>query len=363
MEPYQITLNEIKSVEEIELETTYDLTVEDNHNFYLATGSNPILVKNSGKSVWIRWWMTKFIIHNVDLDFKFAAFTPENRPVEREYAKIIEVFTGQTFEKGKHNSMTDEVMKKAVRWCQKHIFIISPDKYNFETFDNEIKMGEHNSLTSILKYVSYLKKTENIFGFIIDAWNKIEHEQPKNQTETNFISQQLDKLIGFCDYYDVAAIVIAHPKKIEMVGENYKMPSLYDIKGSSAWKEKADIGVLIHRYKMRKMTDSEAFDSNIDLKTCDEDQKWMVMPKAPTIIRTEKIKFEETGNESRVKMEMRSFGQFFIVGNDGKALPPPKEDKPKSKVNKKTKEIIHPDLYTQSGVLDDDEDENDDLPF
>ena len=53
-----------------------------------------------------------------------------------------------------------------------------------------------------MKYLVYLKKTENIFGFVIDAWNKIEHEQPRNMTETSFISQQLDYLIDFCDLYD-----------------------------------------------------------------------------------------------------------------------------------------------------------------
>jgi hypothetical protein len=148
-----------------------------------------------------------------------------------------------------------------------------------------------------------------------------------------------------------------------MVGENFKMPSLYSIKGSSAWKEKTDIGVIIHRYKMKKLSAKEAMEKGIDLASCDDDEKWEVMPKAPNIIFTEKIKFEETGHESRVKMEMRGFGQFFVIKNgDQKSLPPPEE--PKKNTNKsKQQKIEHPDSRTESVAKVFDDDEWDDLPF
>jgi twinkle protein len=335
---------------------------------YLFTMKRKLLmvitgVPGAGKSVWARWWIVKMIIHNVDLDLKWAMFTPENRPVEREYAKILEVFTGQLLKEDSHNSMSDDVLRKASRWIHKHIMIIAPDKYNHESFGGTVNNDNHNTLDSIHKYVIYLKKTENIFGYMIDAWNKIEHEQPKNQTETQFISKQLDKVLSFGDYWDVATIIIAHPTKIEMVGENFKMPSLYSIKGSSAWKEKTDIGVIIHRYKMKKLSAKEAMEKGIDLASCDDDEKWEVMPKAPNIIFTEKIKFEETGHESRVKMEMRGFGQFFVIKNgDQKSLPPPEE--PKKNTNKsKQQKIEHPDSRTESVAKVFDDDEWDDLPF
>ncbi|MGL4662068.1 MAG: hypothetical protein ACRCV7_00075 [Culicoidibacterales bacterium] len=46
---YEINIEDIESVEEIVLNEIYDLTVEDNHNYYLDCGY-PILVHNSGKS-------------------------------------------------------------------------------------------------------------------------------------------------------------------------------------------------------------------------------------------------------------------------------------------------------------------------
>jgi twinkle protein len=267
-------------------------------------------VPGSGKSVFIRWWLTEMIRFNEKEDLRWAMFTPENRPVAREFAKIVEALTGQYVKKGLENSLSEEAYKTALRFVEKHFFVISPDRNNFEMWNPETKANKINTLDNILKYLEYLKKTENIFGYVIDAWNKIEHEQPKWQTETTFISEQLDRLVAFNDYWDLHGIIIVHPRKIEQVGENYKMPSLYDIKGSSAWKEKADIGILIHRYKLKKLTTKMVGKSELD--AMDEDEKWFVMPNAPTIVRTEKIRFEEIGVEDRVRLIMKTGGRFVV---------------------------------------------------
>lgn len=138
----------------------------------------------SGKSVWIRWYLSEFVSHNTEEVVKWAMYTPENRPVSREQAKFAEVKTGQSFRRGYKNSMSDELRGKIMRFIQKHFFFISPNKMSFESWNNKIDSDRVNSLASLMEYLIYLKKTENIFGFVIDAWNKIEHEQPRNLTET-----------------------------------------------------------------------------------------------------------------------------------------------------------------------------------
>jgi twinkle protein len=262
----------------------------------------------AGKSVFARWWITEMIRFNADLNLKWAMFTPENRPVSREYAKIAECLTGQYMKKEHRYAMNDEMYRNAMNFIEKHFFIISPDRSNYESWGEAVNPDKIkiNTMQNILEYLKYLKKTENIFGYVIDAWNKIEHEQPKYMTETTFISQQLDQLISFNEYWDLHGIVIVHPKKIEQVGNNYKMPSLYDIKGSSAWKEKADIGIIVHRYKMKKK-DADEITNDMD-----EDDKWVTVPDAPTIVRTEKIRFEETGVEDRVRLVMKRGGRFEV---------------------------------------------------
>jgi len=219
-----------------------DLFTLKRKHFTVITG-----LPSAGKSVWTRWYLAQFVHHNEKENIKFAFFTPENRPVSREQAKMAEVITGQSYRRGWRNSMSDSLRNKTMRFIEKHFFFISPDKMNFETWGGKINAERVNTMESLLQYLEYLKKTEDIFGFVVDAWNKIEHEQPRNLTETTFISQQLDYLINFCDVYDLHGILIAHPTKLEQTGLNYKMPNLYSIKGSSAWKEKPDIGIILHR--------------------------------------------------------------------------------------------------------------------
>jgi len=284
----------------------------------------------SGKSVWIRWYLSEFVSHNDTENIKWAMYTPENRPVSREQAKFAEVHTGQSFRRGYKNSMSEELRGKAMRFIQKQFFFISPNKLSFETWNGKVDSDRVNSLESLMQYLIYLKKTENIFGFVIDAWNKIEHEQPKNVTETTFISKQLDHLLNFCDVYDLCCVIIAHPTKIEKVGINYRMPCLYDIKGSSSWKEKTDVGIILHRYVNKQRPKHEIPED------ASEDDKIVIDKHAPTVVYTEKIRFEELGNMGKIKMRLdySKGGRFYVVEDEKKkpepikgALNPAKEDK------------------------------------
>lgn len=304
-------------------------------------------VPGSGKSVYVRWWLPTMVQHNADLMLKWAMFTPENRPVSREYAKMAEAITGESIRKNQQNSMSEEKYRNVMKFMEKHFSIISPDRMNYEKWDGKTVIKKVNTLINLLKYIEYLKKTENIYGYVIDAWNKIEHEQPKYQTDTNFISEQLDMLIDFNEYWDLHGIIIVHPRKIEMSGHNYKMPSLYDIKGSSAWKEKADIGIVLHRYKLALYTDDEAVDAfGKPLKNLDEDQKWYTVKDAPTILRTEKVRFEEEGREDRVRLKMGSYGRFYV-----------------DKEGKTYKDPVSSPKMAELPLYDDVDDDNDNLPF
>jgi hypothetical protein len=96
------------------------------------------------------------------------------------------------------------------------------------------------------------------------------------------------------------------------------MPTLYDIKGSSAWKEKADIGIILHR-NMNKRKKAEDIPEGAD-----EDDKYYVDPSTPTILRTEKIRFEEIGVMDRVKliMDSKKGGRFYVFKDEKKTVTP-----------------------------------------
>jgi len=319
-------------------------TLKKKH-FTVVTG-----LPSSGKSVWVRWYLSEFIRHNDKENIKWAMFTPENRPVSREQAKIAEVITGQSYRRGFRNSMSEDLRNRTMRYIQKHFFFIAPDKMNFETWGGKINAERVNTMASLLEYLDYLKKTEDIFGFVIDAWNKIEHEQPKGITETQFISQQLDYLINFCDVYDLHCILIAHPTKIEKQGINYRMPCLYDIKGSSSWKEKPDNGIILHRYFNKKRPSHEIPDD------ATEDDKIIIDINAPTIVNIEKIRFEEIGRMGKIKMAMdfKKGGRFTVIDEKKKADVP---DVP-GKLNPKVKEEDEDEVFNG-----DNDKELSDLPF
>jgi twinkle protein len=301
----------------------------------------------SGKSVWIRWYLSKFVKFNIDEVMKWAMFTPENRPVSREQAKLAEAISSQSFKRGYRNSMSEELRSKTMRFIQKHFFFISPNKLSFETWNGKVDSDRVNSLESLMQYLIYLKKTENIFGFVIDAWNKIEHEQPKNITETTFISKQLDHLLNFCDVYDLCGIIIVHPTKIEKVGINYRMPCLYDAKGSSAWKEKLDLGTILHRLIFKKRPNHEIPEN------ATEDDKIIIDKGAPTIVFQEKVRFEELGEMGKIKMRLdySKGGQFYVVDDDEKKAVV--QDIP----NKLNPKVPDDDVFNGNGS------EKDDLPF
>lgn len=247
-------------------------------------------VPYSGKSTWLRYYLVKLVKNNPTLDLKFALFTPENRPVSREFAMIIEIYTGKTFKKGLAYSLTEVEIENASRWVGEHFFIINPSRFSFESFGNKNLTKEvSGTLESILGYVKFLKQEYGVFGWVIDAFNKIEWTQTPYTTAEQYISRKLDEIHEFNSVYNVGCVVVAHPTKMEKSwpGGNFKIPSLYDIKGSSAWAEKADIGISIHREFMQNTGEKDPNSTKNNTYFRDN--------KAPTLLTCEKMKFDELG--------------------------------------------------------------------
>lgn len=270
-------------------------------------------IANMGKTTFIRWVLVRLIQNNPDLNLKFALYTPENRPVEREVVMISQVLTGKQYVRGQYNSMTDDQRRKCLNFIEKHFFIVAPAPRNFETFGGKIKVEQANTLDGLIEYFGYLAKTEGIFGYLIDSWNKIQHQVPRNLTETMYIEQSLDRLLDFNVYYNCHGFIVAHPTKLELNKRTgrYEIPSMYDIKGSSAWYDRADTGVVIHRNMWRQLSDTEKA-----LQDDEDDRNYVTRYDAPTIVKTEKIRFEETGNKDMVRFDMQSTGGFKVYDKD-----------------------------------------------
>ena len=78
---------------------------------------------------------------------------------------------------------------------------------------------------------------------VIDPWNELEHDERAGETETQYIKKALAALRKWAKRYDVAVVIIAHPKKMEPGVR----PGGYHISGSSTWYDKAYMGLTVWR--------------------------------------------------------------------------------------------------------------------
>jgi twinkle protein len=251
-------------------------------------------IPSHGKTSWWRWYEAKQTMKN---SLKWAKFVPDSRPVEREYARIAEIIVGKRWEKNKPWSMSEEQRKRAIDFVRTFYVIVVPDEKNIELIKalNGKNVGSQ-TLDSLFWYFETLKKQHNIFGYNIDAWNKIDHQRPKDLTEEAYIGKALDSILKFNQNFELMASIIAHPTKLERKDPNYEPPDLYNIKGSSAWYEKTDIGITSYRRKFEKKEIGKEGKRTI--------YKWVRNNKFPTDILVTKMKFDELGKEGDFPMFM-----------------------------------------------------------
>jgi twinkle protein len=83
--------------------------------------------------------------------------------------------------------------------------------------------------------------------FVIDAFNKV--EMTGNKSELSQIRTSLTKLTNFAQQNDVMVFLVAHPTKMQKDDLGYyKQPDLYNVSGSSDFKNICHDGLLVYRY-------------------------------------------------------------------------------------------------------------------
>jgi twinkle protein len=194
------------------------------HKGYLTTITG---IPGHGKSDFLDHILLKLLQRH---GWKGAFYSPENRPVELHISKMLRKVTQRPF-MGRDRMNQEEVFE-AITLLENNIFFVKPEK-DF-------------TLDSILGKVAELKNRKNIDWFVIDAWNKLEHQY--SESETKYIGQSLDKIVNFCERYNVHCFLVAHPRKIvKRESGLYDIPTLYDIAGSANFFNKTDNGITVYR--------------------------------------------------------------------------------------------------------------------
>lgn len=83
---------------------------------------------------------------------------------------------------------------------------------------------------------------------IIDPWNELDHIPPAGMNTTDYTGVAIKQLKRLAARLRIHLIIITHPAKMlrNKDGE-YPVPSLYDIADSAHWRNKADMGLIVHR--------------------------------------------------------------------------------------------------------------------
>lgn len=227
-------------------------------------------IPSSGKSEFVDYLITKM---NLKLKWKAAYFTPENYPLKYHYAKLYEKIIGKRFRK---SASTEVEFDMAFEYIRENFFYI---------------MNEENfTVDYIISHAKMLVKTRGVKVVVIDPYNKMDHQY--SDSETQYISRFLDKLINFAKFLDVLVILVAHPRKMDKDGENKtRVPSLYDISGSANFYNKTDYGIIVHR-------DTDSNNAMVDRVR----------------VYFSKIKFKHLGRQGLVQMMYdKETGRFYTA--------------------------------------------------
>ncbi len=99
--------------------------------------------------------------------------------------------------------------------------------------------------------------------FVIDAFNKLQLPKGNKLDEINKV---LTKLTMFAQMHNVIIFLVAHPTKMKMNEEGtYSCPTLYDVSGSSDFRNQTHDGFAI--YRNWETENESGFTEFINLKT------------------------------------------------------------------------------------------------
>lgn len=171
--------------------------------------------------------------------WKAAYFSPENQPLPYHLSKLTEKLTGCHFKMG---FMPEALYERAQEFLAQNVSSILPQ----ENFDVE----------SILSRARELVSRKGIRLLVIDPFNRMEHQIPAGQTETQYISSFLDRLTNFAQRKHCLVILVAHPRKMQRDPQTGKLPvpTLQDINGSAAFVNKCDFGLVVERDRQMGVT-------------------------------------------------------------------------------------------------------------
>lgn len=118
------------------------------------------------------------------------------------------------------------------------------DKFRFITPDDENEID----LVWLLERIEAAALRHDCKLVIVDPWNELEHNQGREMTQTEYTGMAIRTMKRLAARLQIHLMIITHPAKmLRNKDGQYPVPSLYDIADSAHWRNKADMGLIVHR--------------------------------------------------------------------------------------------------------------------
>ncbi len=179
--------------------------------------------------------------------WRIGIFSAEQWPLERHVLGLCEKLTGQPARRGPTAMMNEETLGAALNALDESVSFFCPRDNN-------------RTLDRILAIAQEAVATRGILGVVIDPWNEIDHQRPRDLAETEYVSRALSKIRRFAQTNLVHCWLIAHPTKLQRKTDGtYPVPTPYDVSGSAHFRAKADNALCVYRHEKDEHALSEIY--------------------------------------------------------------------------------------------------------
>ena len=186
----------------------------------------------AGKSEWVDELVLRLCLRH---QWKIGFFSPENIPIVYHLRKLIEKLTGHRFQNG--CGMTEGLLARSEEFLAENV--------------SHISLKGNATPDRVLAKARELVVRRGCRIFVFDPLNRFDHEPAPGQTETQYISNLLNKFTEFATQYNCLLILVAHPRKMNRNPTTGATPrvEMYDINGSADFYNQADYGIVVERDK------------------------------------------------------------------------------------------------------------------
>jgi len=202
-------------------------------HYRLVKGTINVLngIPTHGKTSFIDAIIIESIISS---HWKWAIFSPENKPYYLHIQPLCEKYSGKPF--FGDGAISSGELDNSLEDLNNYITFLEPDINN-------------RTLKAIKRLMLESLKENKINAVVLDPWNKIEMDLRKGESETQYIARSLLDLQYMARSHNIYIGIVAHPAKMYRAPKQtrYPVPTLYDLSGGANWYNGVDNGITIYR--------------------------------------------------------------------------------------------------------------------